>query len=308
MIIFSDKEGFGGAARATAFRFYLSALSVIFVMFFFFDLFIDLITPLWLSAIIPLFFIVPLTLLRYGIKTKYLITANIIGVLTIFQFLLILNPMHYYVLIYWIGLIPLLVVSIVKPNAAKIWGIVFLFFMALNGIYVLINYPSYEITIFPKKFLTAGFVFWMITFSIVFIINYIQKKNKEVLAESNYELSNLKEEIESKNEELNAQNENINKINDELRKLNDNLEYRIAERTCDLEQRNTQLTEYAFINSHLLRSPVARVIGLLNLIDKTRDQKKRNEILAHLKQAGIDLEKVVSKISVTLEDEFNPDK
>ena len=31
------KEGFGSAARATAFRFYLSALSVIFVMFFFFD-------------------------------------------------------------------------------------------------------------------------------------------------------------------------------------------------------------------------------------------------------------------------------
>ena len=201
MLIFTDKEGYGEVARKTAFKIYLTALSSIFVIFFFFDLFVDLITPLWLSAIIPFFFLVPLFLLRKGVETTYLITGNIIGLLSIFQFMLVMNPKHYYVLIYWIGLIPLLVVSIVKPKAAKIWGIVFLLFMTLNGIYVLINYPYYDITIFPKKFLTAGFIFWLITFSIVFIINYIQEKNKEMLAERNHELSILKEEIENKNEE-----------------------------------------------------------------------------------------------------------
>lgn len=308
MIVFSENEGYSGNARMTAFKYYLTALSVIFIIFFFFDLFIDLITPLWLSAIIPFFFIVPLILLHLGVRTTYLISINIVGILAIFQLLLYLNPKNYYILIYWIGLIPLLVVSIVKPRAAKIWGILFLLFMSLNGLYILINFPSYEITLFPTKYLTAGFVFWMITFSIVFIINYIQERNKKVLKSSNIELSNLKQQIEHKNEALHVQNNRINKINNELIKLNDHLESRIAERTTDLEQKNAQLTEYAFINSHLLRAPVARVQGLMHLLDKTSDPKKRKEILEHLKQAGIDLDKIVNKISATLEDEFGPDK
>lgn len=302
MIVFSDNEGYGGGARRTAFKYYLSALSVIFIIFFFFDLFIDLITPLWLSAIIPFFFFVPLVLLSIGVRITYLITINIVGLLSVFQLLLYFDPKNYYILIYWIGLIPLLVVSIVKPKAAKIWGIVFLLFMTINGAYVLVNFPSYEITLFPKKFLTAGFVFWMITFSIIFIINFIQERNKEILASSNNELTNLKQQIEKKNEELNSQNQKIIKINDELRKLNEHLESRIAERTSDLEHRNAQLTEYAFINSHLLRAPVARVIGLLNLMDKTDNAAKKAEITDHLNIAGKDLEEVVSKISLTLEE------
>ena len=87
-----------------------------------------------------------------------------------------------------------------------------------------------------------------------------------------------------------------------MRKLNEHLESRIAERTSDLENRNAQLTEYAFINSHLLRAPVARVIGLLNLMAKTDNASKKAEITDHLNTAGKDLEEVVSKISLTLEE------
>ena len=308
MIVFSENEGYSGNARVTAFKYYLQALSVIFISFFFFDLVIDLITPLWLSAILPFLFIIPLILMQFGVRTSYLITVNIIGTLIAFQLLLYLNPKHYYILIYWIGLIPLLVVSIVKPKAAKIWGVIFLLFMSINGAYILIKFPSYDLTLYPSKFLTAGFVFWMITFAIVFIINSIQEKNKQVLKSSNAELSNLKQQIEQKNVELNDQNKKINKINNKLKKLNENLEARIAERTSDLEQKNAQLTEYAFINSHLLRAPVARVRGLMHLLDKTSEMKKRKEILEHLRQAGIDLDDIVNKISVTLEDEFGPDK
>lgn len=308
MIVFSENEGQGSSARISAFKYYLSALSVIFIAFFFFDLYIDLITPLWLSAIMPFFFIVPLILLNVGVRTSYLITFNIVGLLSVFQLLLYLNPKNYYILIYWIGLIPLLIVSIVKPNAAKIWGIIFLLFMSLNGVYVLFNYPSYEIVLYPKKFLTAGFVFWMITFSIVFIINFIQQKNKEALTSSNNQLSKLKQQIETKNEELETQNQKIHKINAELKDLNKSLELRVAESTSDLKQRNAQLTEYAFINSHLLRAPAARVLGLLNLLGKTTERDKRDEIIEHLNQAGLDLEKIVGQISQTLEDDLGSDK
>lgn len=303
MISFADNEDIKGLGRRTAFEYYLTALTVIFIIFFFFDLTIDLITPLWLSAIMPFLFIIPLILLKKGIKLSYLITANIIELMLIFQLLLILNPKHYYVLIYWIGLIPLLVMSMVKPRAAKVWGIFVLLFILVNGIYILLKFPSYEFTLYPKKYLAAGFVFWMITFAIVSIINLIQERNRNLLAIKNKELSNLKFQIENKNEELSLQNKKISEINDKLRHLNENLEVRITERTQDIEQRNIQLSEYAFINSHLLRAPVARIIGLLNLFSKTKSESKRDEIMEHLKQSGSDLDDVVSKINLALDEE-----
>lgn len=303
MISFADNEDIKGLGRRTAFQYYLTALTVIFIIFFFFDLTIDLITPLWLSAIMPFLFIIPLILLKKGIKLSYLITSNIIELMLIFQLLLILNPKHYYVLIYWIGLIPLLVMSMVKPRAAKAWGVFVLLFILINGIYILLKFPSYEFTLYPKKYLAAGFVFWMITFAIVSIINLIQERNRNLLAIKNKELSNLKFQIENKNEELSLQNKKISEINDKLRHLNENLEVRITERTQDIEQRNIQLSEYAFINSHLLRAPVARIIGLLNLFSKTKSESKRAEILEHLKQSGSDLDDVVSKINLALDEE-----
>jgi GAF domain-containing protein len=41
----------------------------------------------------------------------------------------------------------------------------------------------------------------------------------------------------------------------EIARMNELLEQRVIERTRQLENRNLQLTEYVFINSHLLRSP-----------------------------------------------------
>ncbi len=303
MIIFTDKEGFHGDIRKRAFQHYLMALSIIFIVFFFLDLLVDLITPLWISAIIPFFFIIPLILSRYGVKTDFLITFNVSGLLLVFQLLFILNPKHYYVLIYWFGLIPLLIVSMVKPKAAKIWGLIFLGFFIVNGIYVFLLFPSYQYMLFPKKYLAAGFVFWMIAFSLVFIINRIQDKNKKILLFRNEELTNLKQQIENKNNELEFQNKQINTINEKLKNLNDNLENSIKNRTKDLEQRNVQLTEYAFINSHLLRAPVARVIGLIDVFSKSKSDSIKNEILGHLKQASVELDEIVSQINKVLDEE-----
>ncbi len=196
----------------------------------------------------------------------------------------------------------------VKPKASKVWGALVLLFIAANGIYILLKFPSYELTLYPKKYLAAGFVFWLITYSILYIINLIQERNRKILTYKNSELSKLKLEIENKSEELYFQNKKINEINEQLKSVNENLEVRIADRTHDLEIRNIQLTEYAFINSHLLRAPVARIIGLIDLFDRTKAESKRNEILDHLKKSGTDLDELVSKINMALEEEAKLDR
>lgn len=86
----------------------------------------------------------------------------------------------------------------------------------------------------------------------------------------------------------------------EITRMNEMLEQRVKERTAELENRNEQLTEYAFINSHLLRSPVSKILGLINLleVDKHGDPKV---MLNHLKLACDDLDAIVKKITIALD-------
>lgn len=82
--------------------------------------------------------------------------------------------------------------------------------------------------------------------------------------------------------------------------MNELLEQRVKERTVELQNRNEQLTEYAFINSHLLRSPVSKILGLINLleVDQHGDPK---EMMHHLKVACDDLDAIVKKITIALD-------
>ena len=69
-----------------------------------------------------------------------------------------------------------------------------------------------------------------------------------------------------KGNEIGAMNEELSSLNEKLVTLNESLEITVKRRTSELETQNKQLTEYAFINSHILRAPLARVLGLANLI------------------------------------------
>lgn len=86
----------------------------------------------------------------------------------------------------------------------------------------------------------------------------------------------------------------------EIARMNESLEQRVKERTEALETQNKKLTEYAFINSHVLRSPVSKIMGLVNLmeVDKSSDPK---EIMAYLKKSCMELDTVVNKITITLD-------
>ncbi len=86
----------------------------------------------------------------------------------------------------------------------------------------------------------------------------------------------------------------------EIARMNEELELRVKARTEELQNRNQQLTEYAFINSHLLRSPVSKILGLINLMemDKSVDQQL---MMDHLKKSCDELDGIVKKITIALD-------
>ncbi|MBT1701694.1 ligand-binding sensor domain-containing protein [Chryseosolibacter indicus] len=108
-------------------------------------------------------------------------------------------------------------------------------------------------------------------------------------------------EIQRQSEEIQAQNEEILAQAEEINGINENLEQIVRERTADLERKTQALEEYAFINAHKLRSPVASILGLANLLSKTKLDDEGLEINRRLTQKTEELDTIVRSITKALE-------
>lgn len=100
--------------------------------------------------------------------------------------------------------------------------------------------------------------------------------------------------LQSSYEEILAQDE-------EIKGINENLENIVRDRTRQLEMKNRTLEEYAFINAHQLRSPVASILGLINLMRKIEMNAEAKTVMNHLHESTEKLDRIVASISRTIE-------
>ena len=87
----------------------------------------------------------------------------------------------------------------------------------------------------------------------------------------------------------------------EIKSINENLEKIVKARTQELENKNIALEEYAFINAHKLRSPVASILGLMNLMGKMELNDDTRTVVDHLQKSTDKLDSIVSDITVAIE-------
>jgi signal transduction histidine kinase len=87
----------------------------------------------------------------------------------------------------------------------------------------------------------------------------MQLQLKTDLQERNEELTASEEELRASQEELLASQEELTQINDQLNEL-------VKERTLTIIDQNKKFMHHAFINAHKVRSPLARIQGLVNLL------------------------------------------
>lgn len=152
----------------------------------------------------------------------------------------------------------------------------------------------------------------------------LSDKNEEIskqhlrLSELNDELVTLNEEMRSQQEEVMAQrdelelqNRRIEQMHAKLLNANETLESTVKERTAALEVQNKILMDYAFINAHKLRSPLASIMGLVNLLMHSKSDADTKQLLIHLQTSSDQLDKVIRSISETIDkglDAFDPKK
>ncbi len=143
----------------------------------------------------------------------------------------------------------------------------------------------------------------------------ISAQNEEMQSQ-NEELSTLQDQLSLQNESLENQNneliaawKTIDEQNEALRKYTDDLEAEVKKKASDLVvfnqeliKHNNQLQQFSFITAHNLRSPVARIMGLINLLHlPSVTDEERGHILYQIQKTGFDLDQVIKDLSIILD-------
>jgi tetratricopeptide (TPR) repeat protein len=157
-------------------------------------------------------------------------------------------------------------------------------------------------------FSVIGMLLFIVLFLIFFIRNYrFQKSVNALLKQQHQKVLTLNEEIRTQQEEVVTQrdsliekNQSIENLHNELKETNDSLEKKVVDRTAALREQNKRLEEYAFLNAHDLRGPVARILGIINLLEMDHLKEDKPLLLGHLKKSSIELDQITRSISDTL--------
>ncbi|GAA0893012.1 hypothetical protein GCM10009122_26910 [Fulvivirga kasyanovii] len=126
-------------------------------------------------------------------------------------------------------------------------------------------------------------------------------KQRKIQQDVNRLLESKNEQIQAQSEEIQTQSEEVRKLNQNLERLNQDLENKIRARTQILKDQNKLLAAYAHSNAHELRAPVASVMGLVNLLERSNLKEGEREIVDHLMKSTEELDAVIREIKERLE-------
>ena len=98
-------------------------------------------------------------------------------------------------------------------------------------------------------------------------------------------------------------NANMARQSKEINFLNQNLEQLVVERTQEIKEKNAQLSEYIFTNSHRVRGPIARILGLMQLREAGQfsSSEEIEKLFGFIHRAAKEADEVVFEIGKNLE-------
>lgn len=135
----------------------------------------------------------------------------------------------------------------------------------------------------------------IVSFMVLSLITYILYRNFKRKRKDHEALQTLNKQIKQQAGEL--QN-----ANHEIIVMNNNLEKIVNQRTEQLKLRNKQLKEYLSNNSHIVRAPLARILGLVDLYDP-EDSANLPFINESLQDSANELDNALRSINEKLSDE-----
>ncbi|NDC40198.1 MAG: hypothetical protein EBZ77_01420 [Chitinophagia bacterium] len=65
----------------------------------------------------------------------------------------------------------------------------------------------------------------------------------------------------------------------------------------DLSHTNTRIKQMKFTQSHILRKPVANILGILNVLDRGHMPEESQHLLDQLHQSAIELDEIIKELA-----------
>jgi signal transduction histidine kinase len=108
--------------------------------------------------------------------------------------------------------------------------------------------------------------------------------------------------LKNLNRKISIQSLKLKQANDEISRINENLEGIVNERTLEVQKKNEILIEYAHSNAHKVRGPLARILGVLSIINLTIHDSEMRELTDRIHESAKELDEVVREINQKLEE------
>ncbi len=135
---------------------------------------------------------------------------------------------------------------------------------------------------------------FLVNTSVLILVTFYLKENfisfRESVEENNVQLRKSSETLIEQTRQLYTQQRELNEIRNKL-------EATIPEKINEVQNRADVLKEYAFINAHHVRGPLARVLGLIYLIELENNGKASPEALHKIKRSAEDMDAIIGKIN-----------
>lgn len=135
----------------------------------------------------------------------------------------------------------------------------------------------------------------------------VAERTQEILARSE-EMQAQSDEIATQRDVLAMQNAKLQEAQFIIEKQKQQLEVEVDDRTQDLKlandeliRQNNQLEQFAFISAHNLRAPLARILGLANVLEHSAEGDERNIIIQKMISSSRDLDQVIRDLNTILD-------
>lgn len=113
---------------------------------------------------------------------------------------------------------------------------------------------------------------------------------------------NYEKKLKAAHEDLKETYEELIAKNEQFENINKNLEEIVQQRTEVIETKNRQIIDYANINAHKVRGPLARILGLINISAYSKDETELKEIIKKIDGPAKELNEIIDEINKTLSD------
>jgi signal transduction histidine kinase len=157
------------------------------------------------------------------------------------------------------------ITTLIFPNSKRFYLLGLYSLCILSMAYIQATHPEWFKPYIPEKLYPTNLLITFATdnflyISIGLIISQEYIREQKLIARRERILAKQNEDIIAQNQEIESYNEGISYLNQKLEML-------VKERTEQLELQNQQLLHYAFYNAHKVRAPLARILGLIHLLD-----------------------------------------